>query len=240
MKILQLIREKLSCKFYGFVYSFYYRVIFGRELPFANQIALIVRAWEMRQKEGDIPISRDSWETQYLSGQWKYMEQIDELARYSIIVGYIEYLKPMGAILDVGCGEGILFNKLQPYGYSKYLGIDISKSALTKLTEKQDEKTFFVQADAETYQPAVTVDIIVFNETLYYFHDPLKVIERYSCSLAKDGFLIVETYVASLRAMSILQRLKTIYFVVDETRTTHEASSKSWICSVLAPVRTDK
>ena len=133
-----------------------------------------------------------------------------------------------------------LFERFRPYGYSKYLGIDISETALTKLIEKQDEKTLFVKADAETYIPIEEFDIIVFNETLYYFHDPLKAVERYSRALKKDGVLVVSTYTASERAMSILQRLKATYSLLDESRTIHEANSMSWICSVLVPIRQDE
>jgi len=150
------------------------------------------------------------------------------------------HLRPGGAVLDVGCGEGILFERFRTYGYSKYLGIDISETSLTELIEKQDEKTLFVKADAETYIPIEQFDIIVFNETLYYFHYPLKTVERYSRALKKDGVLVVSTYTASERAMSILQRLKATYSLLDETRTFNEASSRSWICSVLVPIRKDE
>jgi hypothetical protein len=103
--------QKLINFYYQFLHSFYYRHVFGRETPLAKQLAPIVYSWEMRRKKGDIPIHGEEWEKQYLFGKWKFMNQIDELALYSVIVGYIEYLKPGGAILDVGCGEGILFKK---------------------------------------------------------------------------------------------------------------------------------
>jgi SAM-dependent methyltransferase len=232
--------QKLACKLYGFLYSFYYRVVFGREMPFANHLAQIVRAWELRRETGDIPVSGNLWESQYLSGRWKYMRHLDELARYSVIVGYIEHLKPAGAILDVGCGEGILFRKLLSYGYSRYFGIDISGVALATLAQYRDGKNSFLQVDAESYLPDESFDVIVFNETLYYFHNPLRAVERYARSLRKEGVLIVETYVASTRAMSILKRLKANYALVDETRTIHESSSKSWICSVFSTSCKDK
>ena len=188
---------------------------------------------------GDVPIAEDAWEAQYLSGKWGFMAQMDELARYSTIIGYMACLRPGSAVLDVGCGEGILFKRYRPYGYSKYLGIDISETAISKLVEKQDEKTLFIKADAETYTPIEQFDIIVFNETLYYFHDPLKVVKRYMGALKKNGILVVSTYKASERAMSILQRLKATYSLLDESRTTHSESLKSWICSCFGPTHQD-
>lgn len=237
MKKIRAARRRLTRKSNQILHSLFYRYAFGKETPLAKQLERIVRAWEIQRRKGDIPIAEDVWEAQYLSGKWKLMAQMDELARYSIIIGYMARLRPVGAILDVGCGEGILFERFRPYRYSRYLGIDISGTALTKLFERQDEKTSFVKADAETYTPTEQFDIIVFNEALYYFHNPLKAVERYSRALKKDGILLVSTFTASRRAMSVLQKLKATYSLLDETRIVHELSSKTWICSVLAPAR---
>jgi len=206
--------------------------MFGQDSFLSKKLAKIVGSWEKCENKGDIPQSAERWEAQYLRNKWEFMGDLDECSRYSTIVGYISYLKPRGAILDVGCGEGILFEKYRPHGYSKYLGIDIAEAALSQVTQKQDEKTSFVKADAETFVPTEQFDVVVFNETLYYFDDPFKAVERYSRSLKKNGILIVSTYTASKRAMSILRGLKTKYSLLDETKTTHEATKKSWICSI--------
>jgi SAM-dependent methyltransferase len=244
MNRIAVVRRKIADRLYSWLYISYYRVVFGRHIPLANQIAKIIHAREMREQKGDapgdIPLSGDLWERQYLSGQWKYMMDLDELARYSVMVGYMEHLKSRGNILDVGCGEGILFKKFLPYGYSSYFGIDISSTAIAVLNEYRDEKTFFAQADAESYLPEKTFDVIVFNEVLCYFHDPIKVVERYALALQQEGVLLVETHVASLRAMAILRRLKSMYTLIDETKTTHASSSNSWICSVFSNSHKEK
>ena len=169
---------------------------------------------------------------QYRANQWAYLERLDELSRYAVITAYIAYLKPQGAVLDVGCGEGILFSRYQPYGYARYVGLDISEVAIAKLMPKQNAHTTFLQADAETYQPQELFDVIVFNEAQYYFHDPLSAFGRYAQALNPGGVMILSTYTASRRAMVILRQLKTHYRLVDETKTTQGA--KSWFCTVLA------
>jgi 2-polyprenyl-3-methyl-5-hydroxy-6-metoxy-1,4-benzoquinol methylase len=194
----------------------------------------------MQQDRSDIPISEEAWEAQYQSGQWKYMADMNQLARYSIIISYMAYLRPGGAVLDVGCGDGVLFERFRPYGYSRYLGIDICGTALTKLIEEQYEKTLFIRADAETYTPDEQFDVIVLNEVVYYFHEPLKTVEKYVHALKKDGILVVSSFTGSERAMSILQKLKAAYSLLDESRIIHEASSKSWICSVFLPILQDE
>jgi 2-polyprenyl-3-methyl-5-hydroxy-6-metoxy-1,4-benzoquinol methylase len=209
--------------------------MFGRKIIFLKQFEKIVRSWETKRGYSGIPMSEDAWETGYLSKKWNYLREIKELARYSVIIGYMTFLKQEGAVLDVGCGEGILFDRFRPYGYSRYLGIDISETSLTKLMKNQDERTSFIKVDAETYSPGEQFDIIVFNESLYYFHDPFKTFEKYTGVLKKNGVLIVSTFTASKRAMSILNKLKATYSLMDESKIFHDSSSRSWICSVFKP-----
>ena len=210
----------------------YYLLFFGRKLPFTEVLEKAVHNWEAQQGKGDVPKPREDWDAQYLAKEWAYMERLDELSRYAVIVGYIAHLKPQGAVLDVGCGEGILFSRYQPYGYARYVGLDISGVAIAKLIPKQNAHTAFLQADAEAYQPQELFDVIVFNEAQYYFHDPLSAFGRYAQALNQGGLMILSTYTASRRAMVILRQLKTHYQLVDETKTTQGA--KSWLCTVLA------
>jgi hypothetical protein len=50
-------------------------------------------------------VGGDEWESQYRSGYWGYMRQLHELARYSVIVGYLQYLKYGGGSF-FGCQVG--------------------------------------------------------------------------------------------------------------------------------------
>ena len=92
------------------------------------------------------------------------------MAHYAVLAGYTAYLHPKE--LCVGCGEGILFKRYLPYGYSKYVGIEISEAALAKLAEWENKNTNFVKVDAEEYEPTELFDAVVFNEILYYFSEP--------------------------------------------------------------------
>jgi SAM-dependent methyltransferase len=183
-------REILVERLYRLLYTLYYRYDYGCESFVARRLASAAHSWEQWQKKGDIPFSKDLWEDEYSRGQWNYMKQLDEAPRYSVIVGYIVSLKPGGAVLDVGCGEGILFRRLQPYGVSNYLGVDISGTAIRKLADQQSTLVSFVEADAETFMPPTSFDVIVFNEVLTYFRDPIAVFERYAGVLSDGGVLI--------------------------------------------------
>lgn len=200
----------------------YYRFAFGRENGLSRRWAASVAAWETARRKGDAPVQQQVWEEQYRGGKWSFLGGLPEVARYSVIAGYIAFLKTKPAILDLGCGEGILFHRYRPLGYAHYIGIDLSAAALDGLRAYEDERTRFVQADAETFAFAAgRFDVAVFNESLYYFHEPLAAVRRYAQSLKPDGILIVSTYLPSQRAVAILERIKAEYALLDETEVAH-------------------
>lgn len=187
----------------------------------------------MIRGNGDIPMSKEVWEEQYSKGQWDHLDQLRELAHYSVLVGYIHYLKPGGSILDIGCGKGILQERLALYGYSKYVGIDISDNAIRQASCKEDDETTFVAGDATRFSPVEAFDTIVFNEVLYYFDDPLKTVERYERYLQRNGIFIVSLYVTELAAAIIERRLESVYLSLDKVKITNE--SNTWVCNVFTP-----
>jgi SAM-dependent methyltransferase len=150
-----------------------------------------------------------------------------------MIIGFLQYFKPGGSILDVGCGEGILFRRYRFYGYTKYVRIDISEVAINNISREKNKRTFFITADAEKCTPTERFDSIAFNEILYYFNDPFNTLEKYINFLNKDGIFVISTFTDSKRAMSILNRIKSTYGLLSEVKTTQ--GSRSWMCSVFLP-----
>lgn len=217
----------------------YYRFGFGRENWLARRWAASVAAWEQARRKGDAPAQRGIWEEQYASDKWKFLGGLPEVARYSVIAGYIAYLKTNPAILDVGCGEGHLFHRCRSSGYSSFVGIDLSETALAGLRSFEDDRTHFVQADAETYDiEAGCFDVVVYNESLYYFHQPLATVRRHAQHLKVDGVVIISTYLLSQRAIAILERIKAEFVLLDETQVAHGGQSS--LISVFAASRPDQ
>jgi len=114
------------------------------------------------------------------------------------------------------------------------VGVDLSSSAIAGLVERQSERRSFFAADGEYYVPTEQFDVIIFNEVLYFFRDPLGAVERYASSLRSGGILLVSICTAFKGGTAILERLKEVYAVLDETRVTHADNQWSWICVALA------
>jgi SAM-dependent methyltransferase len=214
------------------VYILYYKLLFGRRLPFSRELAERVHAWERETGRGDAPAGKEVWEEQYEKGHWELMRRFDEVARYSVIAGYVHHMKPGGSVLDVGSGEGLLADHLRPFGYSRYLGADLSEAAIRQATGRVDGTTTFTAADAETYSPPGHWDAIVFNECVYYFKDPLGTVRRYEQFLAEGGVFIVSTF-RSRRADVIVRRLLEVYRAIEETAITNRKGT--WTIRVIRP-----
>lgn len=203
-------------------------------LPFGNRLARVVHDWESQRGMGDSPKPKSAWDAQFIAGSWDYLGRLQESSHYAVIVGYLALLKSR-TVLDVGCGEGILYERFKPFGYSRYVGIDISDIAVARLQGYTDQKTLFIQGDGDTWEPSGSFDAIVFNESAYYLREPLQALHRYACSLTPEGVLIVSNYTGSRRAQSILRDFRQAFAVVDETMVTQGAMS--WVCVVMRPVR---
>jgi 2-polyprenyl-3-methyl-5-hydroxy-6-metoxy-1,4-benzoquinol methylase len=219
----------LGRRAFKLVYVLYYKVLFGRRFPGARKLAGKVHAWELATGRGDAPVSKEAWEAQYREGGWEFMRNLDELARYSVIGGYLHALKPGGSMLDVGAGEGLLVDHLRIFGYSRYLGIDLSEAAIEQAAGRRDERTAFLAADAEAFTPEGKWDVIVFNECVYYFKDPIGTVERYKRYLADGGVMVVSMF-RSRRSDMISKRLVDLGTLQEETTVANRKGA--WVVQV--------
>jgi 2-polyprenyl-3-methyl-5-hydroxy-6-metoxy-1,4-benzoquinol methylase len=177
-----------------------------------------------------------TWEAQYAAGRWDYLAELPELARFSILAGYICHLKRGGTVLDTGCGQGMLLARLPRDGYSRYLGIDVSGSAIAVAQQQQSERSSFLAVDCEEYSPVEQFDVMVFNEVLCCLRDPLRTVERYARSLNPDGLLLVSLCTAARGSATILWQLKRAYATVDEVQVVHSGRKVSWAVAALRPI----
>lgn len=159
---------------------------------------------------------RADWESEYANGRWSYLAGLKELAHYSIIVGYCASLKPGGRVLDVGCGEGVLQTRLSPQDCRRYLGIDFAAESIRHVAERADAVTDFQVADVATFATDLKFDVIVFNEILYYFENPLSIIQRYQDFLDTSGIMIV-SMIMKRNNISIWNAIDTAFDTQDET-----------------------
>jgi trans-aconitate methyltransferase len=178
--------------------------------------------------------SGTAWDTAYSSGRWNYLKRVSELAHYAVIVSYCQILgqRRRYSILDTCCGEGILREYFGKKFDARYVGIDFSSVAIQRARRRKYRNSRFIRADVANYVSAQKFDIIIFNECLYYFTEPLQVMERFEKALSRRGVFIVSMYV-SAKSKNIWTKLQTRYSVIDEV-IVENVSHARWIIKVLS------
>jgi 2-polyprenyl-3-methyl-5-hydroxy-6-metoxy-1,4-benzoquinol methylase len=205
----------------------------GRYAPLKHAARWLKLLVDRGRRSDSLLQSAQTWEAQYAAGRWDFLAELSELGRFSVLAGYICHLKPGGTVLDTGCGQGVLLRRLPISCYSRYVGIDVSSSAISVAKEQGNERSTFLAADCEEYSPAEHFDVIVFNEVLCCLRDPLRTVERYARSLNPGGLLLVSLCTAARGSGTILSRLKRAYATVDEVRVVHSGRKVSWVCTAL-------
>ena len=178
-------------------------------------------------------VSTAEFDAQYAKGEWQRLNSISELGHYSIIAGYSSFCHERPAILDVGCGQGLLQTRLAGR-YAHYTGIDSSSEAIAQAECRKDERTRFLISDATTYVPERSFDQIVFNEILYYMQDPSGLLARYARYLVPNGCLIVSMYEAD-RPRLIWAMLEENHACADSVCVRHMPSGVQWTVKILRP-----
>ena len=174
---------------------------------------------------------RRRWNRQYAAGDWTWLARPGELARYSILAGYALELKPGGRLLDVGCGEGLLRERLHPRAFTQYVGIDFEEP-IRRAGHRIDAQTRFVDADMNFYVADIAFDTIVFNESLYLFRNVAEGLERYETFLAPNGIFLISMH-GGAKTQEVWTLLSERYAVIDEVAITNRDGA-SWTCKALA------
>ena len=199
----------------------------------AREMGVASRLLSVLPSSSKVPVA--TWREEYVDGDWSRLHQIGELGHYSVIAGYFGRFKPGGSILDVACGEGILQRHLKPHRYSRYLGIDYIPEAISAASGSKDATTDFALADAVDFATEQKFDVIIFNECLYYFDDPLGVVQRYSDFLEIGGMFIISNY-SSLSNLNMIRSIRQALTVDDEVSIINR-DGISWTVQLARPQR---
>ena len=175
-------------------------------------------------------------EREYLAGRWDFLRDTREVARYGVVSAWLHHFLEAGSVLDLGCGEALLFPYLDARRIRGYVGLDVSRTALDR-ARIDPERARLLQTSVEDYVPAPDerFDAILFNEVLGYLGDPLSQIARYRSFLAPGGILILSIYQTPRESSgarkitrAIWEMLDRDWTVLDETTLVNVGRDLTW------------
>jgi 2-polyprenyl-3-methyl-5-hydroxy-6-metoxy-1,4-benzoquinol methylase len=175
--------------------------------------------------------SRSKWDREYAAGRWDYFTDPLEAGRYEAILFFIDKYFKGGAILEVGCGEGILQARMKKGIYTRFQGIDISKVAIRKALRFKDGATDYRYGDMEMYVPSRSPDLVIFNEVLYYSADPVRLVRRYAGYL-RPGGIIISSCFGTEKSLKIMTDIEKEFPLVNKKVSANERGT--WHCRVYA------
>lgn len=144
------------------------------------------------------PISEEELNQGYQQGTWDFLNSIDELGNYMVVVGYIRFfaksLESAPRILDLGCGSGNVAELLSPYNWDRYLGLDISEEAVKQAQRRSLTNSEFRVGTFETMEVKENFDFIISTGAIHYAADPIAVLKNYTKNLSDEGKFIISLW----------------------------------------------
>jgi 2-polyprenyl-3-methyl-5-hydroxy-6-metoxy-1,4-benzoquinol methylase len=134
-------------------------------------------------------LSADEWDREYGKGHCDHYGDLRELARYSALIGYIRAAGRRPEILDIGCGTGVLRERLPEDAVGRYVGIDPSRVAIEQARARGCARSTFEVATTPSADLG-RFDVVVCNEVLYYVDDLPLLLERIRELLKPGGCLV--------------------------------------------------
>ena len=190
--------------------------------------AIVEPASYLIRRRGPTQIGQATWDREYETGRWDYLGDLAEMPRYALIAGYCRIIASTTSLLDIGCGNGLLSTWICQDRNHRYVGIDISNTAIQQARERSVNQARFEVADAAIFDPGDQFDVIVFNEMLYYMASPESVLERYKGFLRPGGVFIISMW-RTTTSLRTWRRCTSRLKVIDEVRVRAANTNESGI-----------
>ncbi len=188
----------------------------------------------------------EGWDEEYEAGRWAFLRSLPESGRYGIIGMWLSLTGTMDEVLDIGCGEGLLYERLQPMGIMRYVGMDLSPASL-EIANVDPAIASLRAGDMHTFEPqsGETFSAVVFNEVLHFAEEPAALVSRYVQFLKEDGVIALSMYSPKRPesgANKLINKLweatddESKWEVLDDYRLVSDKKGVTWRMRLVKPV----
>ncbi len=177
------------------------------------------------------PWTAEQWRWGYTSGHLDYFARIDELPRYSLLIGYLAFLGGEPDIIDIGCGQGLFRERIEHVPFRRYLGVDSSADAIAQARRLEDDRTTFIEGDvAALVDDVPRFDVAVCNEVLSVAPDPERLLATVHALLRPGGHLLTSTWrhPGDQQLLTLVDRHFTPVDAVDARNPANPIATRGW------------
>jgi trans-aconitate methyltransferase len=136
--------------------------------------------------------SSDVWERKYRDDHYDLGDPQED-GRYGALLQVLRR-HDHGPMLDLGCGDGLLWKRYRPLSDSLLIGVDYSQTAIARATSIALPNTEFRVGDYRSFDPGRKLAVAVFNESLYYIDDFVDAIAKAESWLDERGVIVVSMF----------------------------------------------
>ena len=139
-----------------------------------------------------------NWEQDYAGGRFDFLDEPHEQLRHAVISCLISRHAP-GEVIDLGCGRGQQLAWLRREDVTRYVGVDVSPTALGRVPRSPIPTETVVSTIEDYHAPAREFGAIICAEALYFLEDPVGPLLRIARETSSTRAIIVSLVVPNER-----------------------------------------
>jgi trans-aconitate methyltransferase len=138
------------------------------------------------------------WDQDYAAGRFDFLDRPHEQLRHAVISCVISRHAP-GEVIDLGCGRGQQLGWLRPADVTRYIGVDVSPTALAAVPQSPIPTETVVSSIEDYHAPARDIGAIICAEALYFLEDPVGPLQRIAREATSAKIIVVSLVVPNDR-----------------------------------------
>jgi 2-polyprenyl-3-methyl-5-hydroxy-6-metoxy-1,4-benzoquinol methylase len=172
------------------------------------------------------------WDKKYQQGY--DLAAVQEDGRYGVLQGLIQRYQGQGPILDAGCGDGVIEERIRQFSNVRTLGIDYAPEAIKRAQSRSIPNCTFLCCDFRDFKSDERYTLILLNETLYCVDSPADTLRVLEHHLTDDGVFVISMF-NTLVAPPFWRAIQPGYHLLQSILVRDENSGLSWRIRVLRP-----
>ena len=173
------------------------------------------------------------WDSLYSQGESNRYQTLEQLPRYWMIRGLLEWVGSGLDVLEIGCGVALVPAAFSNGFFASYTGLDVSPVALNQAAQRFPAGKYLQGKAEDTVFTNESFDVLILNETIYYLRPFPDVFTRYLGYLRPGGYAILSITHIERETLNVFEEQFGALIRFQDT-VTDSRNNKSWTLYLLS------